>query len=917
MTADLRVGIGGDASGLSRAMSEADQRIAQSARYSLQLQGQLNNQLQALDGELVRARLQAMNAQTYDEKQAAQQRLQSVKTLYSEIDSAQKASVAEQEALAKQLTTTMKAQDAQRVTSARTAASEIKTAMQSFAAGAGLGVGVMGGAMLFQQMGQAAKDAVTNFADFGHEVTNLAEVLGTTTENASGLIYQFQQFGLSGTAINRTVVTLIKDMQKNEAEFNQLGIATRGANGELLNGWATFQGMREVLSGAANDTDKYATIMETLARAVSRGGMNIADLAQVFSLTKEQQDKLNQAAANSAQIMSGPQAAAATKLWHELQLLQAEQRGAGLAISEALAPAISWVTEKFLEAIEVVKTYGGIVVGVFSAVTHALMFDFKGAFDIAHQALDDFAKAPTWDEINAKVQEQIDVATKAGQIGEGGTALPPPVTGGGPDLIAQAIEDRIKLIQDEARAQEEAMRDDITAYDRQAQAAIELARTEQKAGQDALQAKIDAARESERLAQEVAGVAIQAIRDEQEAATDAFNVRQQERDGEIAALKSQIALIDAQAAAEKRADDLSKAQGTLAKLQAEEPVRVRSESLAQFATRHAAWAQQLADAETKLSELQITQARNVAKEKISAQINAIEAAGKADKQATDAAKKAGDDRIAQIEKEAKAFKAKTDEAIRQLDRQKTAEKDQSDKRIAQLEEQKKKEDERVADAITALQRQTAATVEELQKQLRAHQRTAARIGALYPNLSRTITYTVTTAGSGPPGGATVNPGENVGESDLITASNLEQLRQTKSSLLGGRPITYEEVAGYLGQSMVTVTRSIFNSAEATAIRDARRPTGGGAGNMFQMATGGSMVLREPTALVGLASGNISAIAAEVPGSAEAVSFGGAITGGRRGGSERFDLHVYLDGAEISARMSQRQYQRYRMQGGDR
>jgi hypothetical protein len=395
-------------------------------------------------------------------------------------------------------------------------------------------------------------------------------------------------------------------------------------------------------------------------------------------------------------------------------------------------------------------------------------------------------------------------------------------------------------------------RKDVSGAQRAADQAIKdriaLIREESKARVDAMNdaltafnrerdAAIRTIEDEHKARQKAHQAQIEALKAEMDAEDEAFRARERVRDDATAALRAQLdatqALLDAETARKALAD----AEKTLTHESRVVVSRRRGETDEDYQGRAYQQDKRVKDAAKAVADEKEKIARDATKREIENRIKAIEAERIADRRQLEDKKHAIDVRVAAIQKEM------------------ALDKEKSDARVQQIHDEQKAERERVANAIKELERHTAAQVKELELVLKAHQATAAGVAAAWGEAAA--------AAQRAADAANIAAAAGVQAADALRREG-ERNHSTTTGLGPG---------GLAGPSGVRNT----NPDDLTTWTQVP---------MFD--SGGSMVLREPTLLVGQRSQRVLARAA-VAGD-EAVSFGGV--GGRGKGGTTITVHVH-------------------------
>lgn len=653
----------------------------------------------------------------------------------------------------------------------------------------------------------AAQNAISSYVDRSKDIARLAQLANSSIAEASQLLATGEQFGVTSDKFSDALRNVSQAASKNPDDFKAIGVALTDTEGKARRNIDIFTDVRRTLSAGAND-------YRTTAAAAKILGRSVEDLYPYLRASEAQVQSVSEAAQTMGLVMSEENVKAALEFAGSMRLAGAQ---ADSFVGSIIAKVLPWLTRVIDESLKVTDRIGAskdrrtwriteedskipVIGGIANLIGNAA----DAAFGVpSEQAREIDAYVDKRAQIRADWAKLIEAQLLAG--GSGSISLPDLGGSRGRDTAADAMKDHIDAIKAEAAAKEQAARDELETYDRTRAAALDTARKvadawdkerhrnidgireEAAAAQKATQDRVDQMRSQIAEREKQRNAAIAAIRAEMAADDDAFNAREAGRNAERDALNEQLREMDQAKRLEQRATELQAAEDDVAKAKAGEPVRVRSESLAEFQKRHDDWVQQVADAEKHLAEVQKSQADDVAREQIDDKLRAIDEASKADRKAADERKKAHEDEIARIQQESAADQDKTDAVIANLEATSKAQQEAFDAQVKRLSDEADiakavsdakleayaretaAHDQQVADNLKALARETDETVAELQRQLELHQRNAQSISNAYPNIERTITAAgpnLIAAAGGFDGIVTPGPLSLAGVSDL-------------------------------------------------------------------------------------------------------------------------------------------------------
>jgi len=239
---------------------------------------------------------------------------------------------------------------------------------------------------VFAEVGKVAAAAfglvkmATDTARVTQEVQLLASALGITTEEATGLRIALGDVGLTSDDYTAMVGKLVTKLRENEERFDELGIKTRGANGELLNTEEIVRNALSALEAFKGGTDRNLASSEVFGR-----GWN--EVNKLMRLTPEIMEEAKQKAAE-LQLTVGPEGAErARQFMLAMNDFKDMCEAVGNRIGQALMPVLAdlgtWLASLGPAAVLVTR-------GAFGGLTAALNLFLTGVvitFKLAASAI--------------------------------------------------------------------------------------------------------------------------------------------------------------------------------------------------------------------------------------------------------------------------------------------------------------------------------------------------------------------------------------------------------------------------------------------------------------------------------------------------------------------------------------------------
>lgn len=532
--------------------------------------------------------------------------------------------------------------------------------------GAGSAIAAQLAMTAIQGLGRAVEQTALAYVEWGHKVSHLSKLMGSSTEEASVMLYTFQRFGLTAADASRVIVQLSRHVADNEDRFKQLGVQTRNANGEFKSAWDIMDQVREVLSQTASGIAKNDDMMKLLMRSSASGALTFAELNTVFGLTKEQVEALRKEAEDLGIVLSEQDADAAHEAKKNMDGLAQAFRGLQIAIGKVALPAVQSIIielQRFVATVEFATSRWE---------------DFKKV--IADRAQ---GRGGVGDDLERFVQDKLAQNRRIAAVeDEAGRDQPSTVGGKKDHSAADAIRDRIYAIEEEKRQTLEAIREELSEFEKAKQREIDLIQ--------------ERAKESARAHQEE----IADIEEEKRAAQDAFEDKQRGRSDEIAALRERLAVLQEQWRIEDARASLANDEKQLMRDKGRGVFRHKGMHEEDYQKAVFEHNKRILDDEKRVAHEKKVIQRDEVKFKIEEQIKAIEARSTLERRALE------------------DYKKGRDEEIRTIRARMVVEKDASDAAIKATRDQMKVEKDRVEDKIKGIEKETRAIVHGLQLQLK-------------------------------------------------------------------------------------------------------------------------------------------------------------------------------------------------------
>lgn len=226
---------------------------------------------------------------------------------------------------------------------------------------------LVGGAVLFGK-------ATAETARMTQEAMLLSQALGVTTEEARTLVIALGDIEIKSEDYTAMMSKMIAKLRENEERFNELGITTRGVNGELLD---TAQIMRNALSALEAfkaGTDRNLASSEVFGRGWDQVNKLMRLTPEVTELARQKMQDL--------QTTIGPEgverARAFKAMWNDLKDVgEALANRIGQALMPVLADLGNWLASMGPAAVLVMRGAIGGLVTAFNLFLTGVLITFK------------------------------------------------------------------------------------------------------------------------------------------------------------------------------------------------------------------------------------------------------------------------------------------------------------------------------------------------------------------------------------------------------------------------------------------------------------------------------------------------------------------------------------------------------------
>ena len=222
---------------------------------------------------------------------------------------------------------------------------------------------ILGGGALFASSISAAKQ-------LAGEATGLAKSLGVTTTDASVLNVALRSVGLSADTYTGASQKLTRQLKTNEDGLKAMGVVTRDANGQLLNGQAIMTSAVSALSQYKEGTDRNLAAQNLFGRGA-------AEATALMKLNNEVMEKAK-LRAEELGLVIGPNQAGGLKAYKDAMAdVSLVLTGIQNVIGQALMPVLTELAQFFSATgparVNIMRIAMSLIVDVFRIVIDIAM----------------------------------------------------------------------------------------------------------------------------------------------------------------------------------------------------------------------------------------------------------------------------------------------------------------------------------------------------------------------------------------------------------------------------------------------------------------------------------------------------------------------------------------------------------------
>ncbi|HXC40822.1 MAG TPA: hypothetical protein VN667_17940 [Burkholderiales bacterium] len=236
-----------------------------------------------------------------------------------------------------------------------------------------------GGAMLGKFVSDSAKAT--------SETQLLARMLGTTTQEATALRIALGDIGLTAEDYTGMVGKMTMKLREGEERFNELGVKTRGANGELLN-------TEQITANTISTLEKFKAGTDRNLASTEFFGRGWAEVMKLMKLTPALMEEAR-AKAEALQMTVGPEGAQRAKEYKLAvndvkDVMEAIANRVGQAVMPVLTDLGNWLKDVGPVAVQIMRIALADLMSAFYALQVAVRVVYEfivGTFRMVGEAI--------------------------------------------------------------------------------------------------------------------------------------------------------------------------------------------------------------------------------------------------------------------------------------------------------------------------------------------------------------------------------------------------------------------------------------------------------------------------------------------------------------------------------------------------
>lgn len=286
---------------------------------------------------------------------------------------------------------------------------EMRSALSSVTSSFGAMGEAMAAVAAIAAGGAAFKEMIAETKKNTAEQMKLALSFGTTAQQAAGFAAGIEEVGGTTDDVMGGMQGLTRQLKTNEKGLNEMGIATRDANGHLLDGVTIYWNAIEAVNSYKEGTDRNLAAQVAFGRGASA-------TSAIFKLSKEDMDRAAESARELGLVIGQEDVAAYKENQRANSEVMLTLRGLAKAVGDAVLPVLTQLGEWF-------RTVGPAAIQATKVVVGVLASDFWELVAVAKIVGE--VVAATFMTLRDTMKGIFDAITLAmlGHFGDAGRAL--------------------------------------------------------------------------------------------------------------------------------------------------------------------------------------------------------------------------------------------------------------------------------------------------------------------------------------------------------------------------------------------------------------------------------------------------------------------------------------------------------------
>jgi len=229
--------------------------------------------------------------------------------------------------------------------------------------------------------GAAFKDSVNEVKNLTGESMKLSMALGEAVGEVSDLVTALGDAYITADEFSSANQKLTAHIRQNEGAVNDMGVATRDANGDLLNQRTIFMNAVEALRGYKEGTDRNAAAQELFGRSGQEALKFLKLNSQMLDDAKKKNEELNLQITDK-NVKSTKEYKAAMNDFGDT--ISAIKKAIGEALMPVLTKLANWFSEIGPKAVNIARQAMAVfvfILDVLKIAAYAVMYGFEQLID--------------------------------------------------------------------------------------------------------------------------------------------------------------------------------------------------------------------------------------------------------------------------------------------------------------------------------------------------------------------------------------------------------------------------------------------------------------------------------------------------------------------------------------------------------